>query len=663
MKPFPLDPVPVAPRVTIDLGVAEPNYAPSEWQVASPPVGNAGWSKPPVGNSADLQRILALPRREPFAPRSVMMAAVKQLMEGRLARHNPSCRCAQILERHGMITQACITSLMEIQAWTLFEISVVQGLLGPIGVGHGKTALDILAPLVMPNCRLAVLLVPPGLVSQLIAEYELFGQHFRVPSLVVHHKVSPKIAPNGEYSAISDTGVTLHVFPYSRLQRAEAAVWLEHFTDPVIDTVIADEVHYLRNAGTATTSRVLRFYGNHPTTRFCGWSGSVTDSSIKDYGHLSALALKYGSPLPLDPNTLADWARAIDPVPFAAPMGALQALCSEGEHVQQGFHRRLVQTMGVITTSEPSITARLTIRERKAPEIPQAVRDMLSQVRNKNERPDGEPLVDPLAVAKCAREVAQGFYYRWRFPKINGVPQQREHIDRWYEARKSFMCELREFLKDRQEHLDSPLLCINAAERFHAGYKGPLPTWRADTWIPWRDIKDTVVWEPEAIRVNDYLAQDAAKWALENRGVVWYAAGAFGQWVAEISGLPMHGGGPEAPYLIARERGDRSIVASIKAHGTGRNGLQRIFYDQLVASPPSSATKWEQLLGRLYRTHQPAPEVFASFYAHTPEFRAALTQARQRAEYVQTTIGAEQKILEGMDDDVDTLEWELDDDE
>ena len=109
----------------------------------------------------------------------------------------------------------------------------------------------------------------------------------------------------------------------------------------------------------------------------------------------------------------------------------------------------------------------------------------------------------------------------------------------------------------------------------------------------------------------------------------------------------MHGGGSGAGVRIAAERGDRSIVASIRSHGTGRDGLQRLFCDQLVVQPPSSSSAWEQLLGRLHRIGQEAEIVRASFYRHTVEMAAAVDQAMSRALYVESTIGASQKIRVG----------------
>lgn len=650
-------------KAGIDLAdvLAPTNVRPRSWQGGNiiPPWGN----KPPVGESDDLKRIIALPRRDKPPPHSDYAEALVELITERYAVTRAACNCAAL-------GRACIRRLRLAQAWALYEVGMTGGLLGPIGVGHGKTVLDIMAPLAVPSCRLAVLLVPPTLVDQLVAEYELVSQHFRVPGLIVHH--------GKRYESQGEPGVWLHVLPYSRLSRPEFSAFLEELGP---DTVIADEVHKLRHADTATTARVLRYFTDHPKTRFCGWSGSLTDSSIRDYAHLSALALRENSALPLDRMVVDDWARALDPGDSPAPAGALFELCAPGEHVQEGFHRRLVETPGVVSTDEPAIDAAIVIEKREAPGVPQTVHEALVNLRNTWTRPDGEELVDAFAVSRCARELACGFYYRWIFPRRESVLLILE----WLEARKEWNKEVREVLKQRLEHLDSPLLAARAAMRAwgdwrrksfeevcaevaeerddetgallyenveaearrRMDYEGELPSWKAITWPRWRDARNTVFYQTEPVRLDPFLAEDAAAWARDERGIVWYDSTAFGAWIGEVSGLPVHGGGPDAGRIIGAEKGDRSIIASMKSHGTGRDGLQRLFDRCLMAQPPSSATQWEQVLGRLHRVGQAADTVRAWYYAHTIEVRDAVDSARERAAYVERTIGAVQKIRVG----------------
>ena len=606
--------------------VASVGIAPKIGQVPTRPVGVAGWSKPPVSDSEDLRRIIALPRRAP--PTGAQEQQLIDFMTQRYARSNDSCRCAQIRPEGG-----CIKSFRLAQSWAMLELETQHGLLGAIGVGHGKTLLGIMAAMAMPDCKTALILVPPRLVDQLIVEYELASEHFRTPSLVVHNGTN--------YARLHDDNrPILRVMPYSRLSRKTATTFIKNVAP---DFIMADEVHKLKDRNTATASRVLRYFIESPETRFAGWTGSLTDKSLNDYGHLAALALRFKSPLPLDPHTLDDWARAIDPSDFPAPAGELFALCNPGEEISSGFHRRLTETAGMVATRKAAIDAHLVVTERKAPPMPMVVKEAMESIRN-FVRPDGEELVEAYEVARSAREAACGFFYRWTFPR----GEKESEINAWLSARKAWNKELRAKLFTRDEYLDSPLLCEEAAIRaWNDEEKEGLPSWRAVSWPAWSKVKGTVRPETEAVRLDPYLAQDAADWGLSKRGVIWYNYSALGNWIGELSGLPVHGGGPKSDVIIAREKGDRSIIASIHAHGTGRDGLQRLFSTQLITSPMSSAQGWEQLLGRLHRLGQDANLVTAEVYRHTREFKQSIDRAMSRALYVQETLGSSQKLRAG----------------
>ena len=133
---------------------------------------------------------------------------------------------------------------------------------------------------------------------------------------------------------------------------------------------------------------------------------------------------------------------------------------------------------------------------------------------------------------------------------------------------------------------------------------------------------------------------------LKGGGILWFENPELGYAVAKAANLPYFGGGEEASQTILSEKGDRCIVASIAAHGTGKN-LQHAFSKNLVMQTPSSGKTIEQLLGRTHRQGQPEDEVWATFYTHTPEMYGALEGAKQDAQYVRTTMGTEQKILVG----------------
>lgn len=657
--------------------------------------------KPAVGKSADLTRILALPRRPAVEPGTPEAEALIAHVTAKYTLGVPSgeCNCAGISADWGMIPKPCIVRLNYAQAWMLHEIRIYGGLVAAASVGIGKTLIDILGCLAMPNCKTAVLLVPPTLASQLAREYEFIAQHFEVPSIVIHHKVRKQ----KEWRRMVPGKPMLHVLPYSRLSRPESTVYLEQVLKP--DFILADEAQNVSHLSSVRTGRLVRYFETYgDAIRMAAYSGSITDDSITNYSSLAALALKRLSPLPLDPHTAEVWGSALDPDPggWLAPAGALRAFCKPGEELDEGFARLLGNSPGFIITSGASLDLPLIIKERPVRELPDVprvdpaapgmigivepgvwpgVKTALKAVRENWVRPDGEILLEALQVGRCARELACGLFLKWKFIR----KETRDQIDAWRLARKMWRSELREMLKAKRPHMDSPMLCALAAMRAHGHLpRRPgaapvlvdldeegkqtfsdqvqtdgLPEWKAEFWCPWYNIRKTVTPITEAVRLDDFLAQDAAEWGTENKGIIWYKNPDFGKWVSEIGKFPFHGGGSKAGERLAKERGETSIVCSIKSHGTGRDGLQRLFATQLITQPFSSAVEAEQLFGRLSRIGQEADAVHAWCYRHTTETRKSFDSAVRKATYVSRTLKMEQKLLVGWDlEDAESFEAE-----
>jgi hypothetical protein len=629
-------PAPAKPALAARF--AAPNVKPESWQVSRAPLHTTlSRMRPPVSDSPEVARVVAIPRRPPLDLESPEALALAREVTARFSRLDKDgaprqgCACAA----RG---RPCFNSLKPVQAWALSEMAKTSGLLGKLGVGSGKTLLNVLAPLAVPNTKVAVVLVPPTLVGQLHAEYLRIAEHFRVPSLVL---------PTGG-GQIHPGRPVLHVVPYSRFSRPEATELLKKISP---DLIIADEAHRLKAKDTSTTSRVLRYFAENPRTRLCAWSGTLTSKSVRDYGHVSAIALGEASPLPLDPNILEEWSLALDPIEWRAPAGALFELCRPGEDVRDGFRRRMDDTLGVVGTRASPVDASIILAERVPPPIPAKLNTLLKHLRSTWERPDGEELVDILQVAKSARELACGFFYRWTFPR--GEPT--DLIDRWFKVRSAWHKELREKLKHRVDHLDSPLLCAKAAIRAWSGYEGPLPTWRAETWPSWVEIRDRVQPEPVAEWVDEYLANDAAEWARKHRGIVWCDFDTFGRKTAAILGKPYYGGlqsdqdlfkiGPDGKPAGLAITGKESVVLSVKKYHEGVDGLQYLFHEQLIANLIPGAARAEQLLGRTHRIGQSADEVTAHLYRHTIEMAESFDRALEQAKYIESTLGTYQKLL------------------
>lgn len=594
----------------------------------------------------EIGRILNLPSREP-------VDCAKRLVDGRREYTPETQALVEVVTSRFAIPRVprpdggksclceglghpCIEELNAEQAWVLRELGRVGGILGFIPVGGGKTIMGILAPLAVPGVKTAVLLVKSDQRLHYRRAWQRLREHFRVPSLVID---------DGGEPLISKGTPTLHLIPYSKLSRPESTKLLDGLNP---DLIVADEVHCIADRKSARTLRFLRYMASRQGIRFAGWSGTLLDKSIRSMAHISAHGLGSNSPVPINPNNVEAWCAVLDPSPqpdkTSSTAKALYKAFGVDEGldglttalfgspltmVREGFRERLSKTPGVITSKTISATASITIRERKVV-APENIREAINQVRTWV-RPDGEELVEATDQARCIREVASGFYYHWVFGN-----EPRELIEDWFAKRKAFNRELREKIQEGREFLDSRLLCERAAERAmqEPAYEGELPTWWAPSWPNWRDIRDEVKHDQRAKWLDDFLARDAAEWAKEHTGIVWCLSSAFGQKVAQLSGLPYHGGGPGAEERILAEKGDRSIVVSMKAHSEGRDGLQLKFSKQLVAEMPAGGKAWGQMLGRLCRRGQTADEIETWVYLHYGEAKDALRRALTQSEFV-----------------------------
>jgi hypothetical protein len=632
--------------------VAMPGVAPYKSQVIAP---REVWgSRPPVGRSEELSRILALPRRTPELEGTPRAEAIIDQQSARYTRGLRVCRCADIdPERHA--AEGCITRFRFVQAWALRELAICGGLVGMIGVGHGKTLLDLLAPLaflhhmqatdpnINPESVIVVLLVPPKLAGQLVGDYDYLAEHWQMPSMVIQGR------PNDD--RLRPGVPKLQVMPYSRLQRLEATDWMRRVRPHAI---VSDECHKLRNRDSATVSRVERFIRDNPGTRAAVWSGSITSNSIKNHAHLADWALQSGSPLPRTKDVVANWSTAIDPSKNPADPGALldglidTDFCKPGESLYTGIRRRQCETLGVVTTSTSSADCKLEILEREAPQVPDNLQALIRKALE-FVRPDGEELVTALQAVECACTIACGFHYRWIFPH-NEFPRDEQIVLTWIERRRMFFQELRQKLKRREEHLDSPELAIRAAQRAYGMRPRDrnLPEWRSQMFLPWAEIKDQVKPEQDSVWLDDFLVDDAAEWAAAHRGIVWFQYSPFGRRLQQKHRLPYYGAGKDAREALLAESGDRSILVSLDAHGTGTNGLQFKFHEQLYANLPGGADMWEQSLGRLRRAGQRADVVRTWFHMHTRELRRRVRNALRAAYYVEGTTPMQQQILGGF---------------
>lgn len=553
---------------------------------------------------------MALPRRPP--PDGVELV---RFMTDTLRLPDGPCGCAP---------RPCILELRPMQAAYLWEASQVGGILGHLTVGSGKTLIEILLPMVVDGCKRALLLVPADGRPQLLSDYVHIANHWIVPNLFgvggVVHADRPMLA----------------VLSFDELSNPRKATWLASY-DP--DVVIADEAHCLKDWDAVRTRRLFRYIDRHPARCFFH-SGTLIGRSIGDYAHLSRYALGQGSPLPLQGGVVEEWCQALDARPrdgFNAPAGALRKLCGPDETPREAVRKRTFETRGALATMDGQLGVPLTLSPRTPRAgIPRGILDALRVART-GVRPDGEELVEAVEVIGCARQIAAGFYLRWKYPR--GEPL--ELIEEWFRRRQAWNRALRVKLEHPEDGEDSPALLRLAAD---AG------RWRPAAFAPWREIEFQVQPVSDAVWLSDYLAQDAADWARSNIGIVWVEHPLLAERVAALAGVDYYGEGKDASEgLLELDKAGparRSIVASIKAHHKVKN-LQHAFSKNFVVEPPASGTMWEQLIGRTHRPGQQADEVTVEVYQHTEELRSAIETAKSHAKFAFELTQAAQKLLYG----------------
>lgn len=654
--------------------------APSAWrgktvgQLLQQPRGMPVSGEGLVGE--EITRILNLPRRDPVvegSPTAIAMVELAMRKYGRAPGPGNcpcgcgfNCDCATIDPRIGTINpqtgrtqRRCVVRLKWQQAWALYEMSVVNGLVASAPVGLGKTALDILGALAFRNVEMALLMIPSNLRRQIFIDYQLIGEHFHVPNFRVHMPGRNMLKNEDvKYNKDGSIAPTVHVVPYGHISDEHNSQWIDSLKPELL---LFDEFDSLADTTSSRTMRVMRFIEeNASIVRAAGWTGSPFDNSIAEVAHVMAAILRKRSPLPTDITVVNQFSRCIDAVKNPCPPGALRRFLNPGEPddvptVRRALARRISGTAGCIILGGRNIVRTLAgdevennICEKPAPKLPERVLEALAKARN-SFRPDSmvsddedEIMNDPLEIARVVRQIATGVFYRWKW---NGVPRWLA-LD-WLAKRRAWNAELSEKRLQGVPLLDSEKLCTDAAKRYwgDADRLPGLPEWRAENWPAWRDIKDQCNPKTEALLVDDFLIKDAAAWAAQNRGIIWYGMREFGARLAQETGLKVYGEGMKGS--IENITGDEPVIMSIKSYGRGTNGLQFLYDKQLVINTLASARWFQQVLGRLCRDGQESNLVNMELYLHTRELRTTFEQAIDRGTFVEDMTDEEQMLIRG----------------
>lgn len=568
--------------------------------------------------------------------------------------------------------------LLPTQANSLKAYKEVGGLLAPVGVGLGKTLLSLMIAqhaYEHENEKVVLLLVPPQVVPQLVADIRWARVRVRL-TVPIHNFY--RQGSQRRRSMANARWPGLYIMPYSLLSARDASELLDALRPGL---VVADEAHNISRKNAARTKRFLHYINKtNPDCRLAAMSGTITDKTILDYYHLAKIALRHCNPLPNEQNQANDWAMMLDSIaPTNQQAGPLLPLCQwAAEHfpdasiseTREGFRRayklRLNSSPGVVASADQDIKTSLILQNERVPvpdtEAGQQLQELIDQVVNEWLTPNGDEIDHAIHQWKWLNELTVGFYNQLIWPTPERLASQRgvslgeaesllARAKHHHEAQQDYAKLLRDFLQTRSKPgLDTPFLVGGDMAQHQA------KNVTSELYKAWRVMKDREFEgmperESHAVRICDYKVRRVAQWAVDKKCgcILWTYHQEIGRWLFEIlsgmTGNVLHCPAGADEQIIDTANRDKIIVASMSAHGTGKN-LQH-FSEQYFVQWPRSAKLAEQVIGRTHRTGQKADELVVM--SNCTSTFDALNRAAciNDALYIHQTTGNNQKLIYG----------------
>ncbi len=540
--------------------------------------------RPSVQDTPDLRRVVDLPRR---------------VLDERTMVEN-----ARILTK--MLHLAPSEALRPPQGQILADAIEQRGVYAGGAVGLGKTLLGWLAPVVLEPKRV-VLLLPGGLRPDVLAMHREYYTRWR------------------RFAG----GIT--IISIDEMARIENE---DRLFREAPDLIVIDEVDTVRNTRAACARRIARYVGEYEPM-VCSWTGTPGRLSIGDFAHVLVWCLKNGAPVPLRESEAKFWGLALDEVSGfrqkARPLaGALERLGGGNslEGVRAAFHKRLVETPGVVILDGDTCDQPITVSQVVAPPDP-VLEKHFKTFRTYHETPDGWPTTDALSVYRHAGELGSGLYLRW-----NPRPPLW-----WYGPRKTFASFVRE--KIDEGHGDTELAIARAFSE--------------DPEVAdWLAVKPKFTPNSEPVWLSDSVLRSVAARLAAHKGpaIVWtwnvafgialqtmtklryYGAGGYDMHGGHISALPCYGANGSGPVP--------SIILSGQANLRGRN-LQA-WQHNVIVTPPRSARYLEQMFGRTHRAGQRHAVTFEVVMTSGDTFDGMHSSLREAA-FGKAVFGMTQKLL------------------
>jgi hypothetical protein len=485
------------------------------------------------------------------------------------------------------------------QGYALAEAANCGGAFLGLGVGHGKTLISFLLPVLLEAAR-PVLVIPASLREKTYKEFGDLARDWRYPT-------------------------PYRVTTLQELAPERGAYLLEQLAP---DLIVVDECDELANPKSSAARRLDRYIIAHPEVRLVCMTGTPSRRSILNYWHLLCWCLRDGAPVPLVQSEADVWAGALDDKAPGRGAGwhvRPGPLGGDREAAREWYRARLVETPGVVIVDGDSCDAPLTIRVRLARED-RILDDAFASFLKTLETPDGLPVSDPLSRWRMDGQLGCGLYLRWR-------PQPPQ---RWRDARRN----VARFVRDRIAHSTNSAKPLDTEaqvlRRFDAH---PIV-------LEWLAVRDTFEPSTEAVWVSDSTIQSVRDWIVESPtpGIVWTGCVEFAEALSAATRLPYYGREGKNQHGQGLHAADpsRSLIASWHANKRGFN-LQA-WARQLVTHPPQSAKYLEQIFGRSHRAGQlqhVIVDMLATSGGTLDSFEAAISEAG----FASSTVGLQQKIL------------------
>jgi hypothetical protein len=530
-------------------------------------------------------------------------------------------------------TTECKIQLREVQLKALSALRQMQGGFFPVGVGHGKTYISLLAAQAMGK-KHAILVLPAPTKHQIEAECERLRESFNFTSIEITTYGMLSRDPEG--------------CPLTPLMCGHAA------KDCVL---IFDEAHRIKRKQSARTKRVLRFVKANQDIAVVCLSGTMTTKSLLEYHHLMLLCLREKIPLPLKGRELRSWADSLDvegeckwnSLMDMEPLlkaydpnivklrGASQSV--RKKRAREAFQKHLRGSAGVVCTEESALGVSLLIgSHKKVKAFSDDLKEIIKMVKEQGISPDGEnEYADASEIARALNQLSLGFFYRWVWP--NGK------IDlEWLETRSEWNRLVRwELSYSAEEGYDSPALVERRVREWIEHGKSNHLTNALANWDQHSYKKEPPT---EAVWLDDSVIRWACDYAKANNLAIWYRSKAVANKIEEVCpSCRVYRTGDLVPSFDEERPADEQWHFAAYSTSAHKEGLNLQHYDRaLIIELPSSGAVWEQVMGRLHRPLQPSDEVYFEVLTHTERLRRCLETGITDARYIEATTGQKQKL-------------------